>query len=365
MTPPGTACSVCERTFTPTPSEPWRCPCGAPLEFEIVADLPSTPPAPDDLDRDAGLWAFADLIPVDAHVTLGEGDTPLVDAPAWNSSFKLEYVSPTGSFKDRGSTTTISRALALGVDRIVDDSSGNAGAAIATYAARAGLPADIYVPAGVKPAKLAAIERTGARAIRIEGSREAVTDACVAAVEDGSAWYASHAWNPAFFAGTMTVAFEIARQYDWSVPDAFVSPVGHGTMLLGAYRGFVKMHDMGWTDDIPRIYGVQAAGYDPLATADGGAVAGTNELADGVQIERPARRDQLLAAVRATDGRIISLETEPVREALDRLHRDGFYVEPTSALAPAALDRLRETGDLDGTDDVVVPLTGSGLKMAN
>ena len=364
--PASLSCPSCGSTF----ADRWRCSCGAPLAF-VDRPLPdsSHPPDPATLDRDRGLWAFEEFLPVGREVTLGEGWTPLVSAPEWDAAFKLEYVFPTGSFKDRGAATTLSRAVELGVDTVVEDSSGNAGAAIATYAARAGLDARIYVPAGVKKSKLRAIERAGSTPVRIEGSREAVTEACIAAVEHGKGWYASHAWNPAFFAGTSTVAFEIAAQRDWSAPDAVVTPLGHGTLFLGAYRGFRALRDAGWIDRIPRLLGAQASGYAPIAEAvhgedvDGGDGAGeTNEVADGIQIREPVQREAILEAVGATDGDVIALSEDAVERELDALHASGFYTEPTCAVAPAALDEFRERGVLDAEADVVVALTGSGLK---
>lgn len=374
-------CADCGRTY----DHRWRCHCGGPLDF-ADPPLPEGPaPDPAAFDTRDGLWSFTDFLPVDREVSLGEGLTPLVDAPAWDAQFKLEYVFPTGSFKDRGATTTLSRAVALGADRVVEDSSGNAGAAIATYAARAGVPADIYVPADAKPSKLRGIERAGATAIRVEGDRQAVTDACIVAVEgreddeavvgpddatgtDGeTVYYASHAWDPAFYAGTATMAYEIALQRDWSVPDAVVCPLGHGTMFLGAYRGFRALRDAGWTDEIPRLLGAQAEGYAPIAETlhpgEASATGDSNDLADGIQIRQPARREQLLDAIDATDGDTIALGSEAVETELDRLHRAGFYTEPTCAVAPAALREYRERGVLSSTDDVVVPLTGSGLKQ--
>jgi threonine synthase len=304
--------------------------------------------------------------------------TPLEDAPAWDAQFKLEYVFPTGSFKDRGATATLSRALELGVDRVVEDSSGNAGAAIATYAARAGIDAEIYVPASVKQSKLRAIEAAGATPVRVEGSRQDVTDACVEAAvsedkgstgdgqpgDDGAsgAWYASHAWNPAFFAGTATVAYETALQRDWEVPDAVVTPLGHGTLFLGAYRGFRALKAAGWTDSIPRMYGAQAAGYAPIAAELHGTDEGTNDVADGIQIRDPVQKDAILAAIEETGGDAIALGEEPVADELQRLHGAGFYTEPTCAVAPAALRAYRERGEIHPDEDVVVPLTGSGLK---
>ncbi len=347
------------------------------------------PPDPDAFDARSGLWAFDAFLAVGSdpadRVTLGEGSTPLVDADGaagdasddpWNAEFKLEYVFPTGSFKDRGATTTLTRARELDVDRVVEDSSGNAGAAIATYAARAGIDAEVYVPADVKEAKLRAIRRAGATPVRVEGSRADVTDACVAAVEgggdpDGSgtdpAWYASHAWNPAFFEGTATVAYEIARQRDWDAPDAVVTPLGHGTLFLGAYRGFSRLLEAGWIDEMPRLYGAQAAGTAPIVRELHGPGAADpdgkrNEAADGIRIAEPVRREEILEAIRETGGDAVAVTGAAGERELDRLHAAGFYTEPTCAVAPAALRDLRARGAVDDDEDVVVPLTGSGLK---
>ncbi len=355
-------CVVCGST---EPATAWRCSCGGPLEFtqQPEPELPGSK----SLDRNAGLWAFEDWLPVDCSVSLGEGFTPLVAAPDRDVTYKLEWLFPTGSFKDRGATTTISHANQLGVDRVVEDSSGNAGKAIATYAAYAGMDAEIFVPADAKPGKVRAIERTGATIRKIQGSRQAVTDACTAELEGGTeedaseAWYASHAWNPAFFEGTATFAYEIAAQRDWDAPDAVVTPLGHGTLFLGAYRGFARLSNWGLIDEIPRLYGVQAAGVAPIVAARGGIVAGegTNTVADGIQITEPARAQQIQTALDASGGEAVAIDAEATNTEYDRLHRNGLFVEPTCAVAPAAIDILREAGELDAGEDVVVALTGT------
>ena len=353
-------CPDCGREY----ADRWRCTCDAPLQFATQplpdADHPREAP----LDPREGLWTFDAFLPVERHVSLGEGYTPLVEASAWDAAFKLEYVFPTGSFKDRGATTTLSRAVDVGAERVLEDSSGNAGAAIATYAARAGIPAEIYVPADAKPSKLSAIRAAGADVVRVDGTRQDVTDACVAAVRDGAGWYASHAWNPAFVAGTATVAYELAHQREWAVPEAVVLPVGHGTLFLGAYRGFTALREAGWIDRVPRLLAAQAAGSAPLVAALHGdeAATGDNDTADGIQIREPPQLPHLLDAIERTGGDAIALPGEAVTDACRRLHRDGFYVEPTAAVAPAALRAYRERSVLDPGDDVVVPLTGSGLK---
>lgn len=356
-------CRDCGRTYPGGPDEPWRCPCGHPLDF---ASRPL--PSPDEVTvrPEDGLWTFAPFLPIDPHVTLGEGFTPLTAAPDWGAEFKLDFTFPSGSFKDRGATTILSRAVELGVERVVEDSSGNAGAAIAQYAARAGIEAEIYVPSDAKPSKLRAIEAAGATTTAVDGDRQAVTDACIDAVETGDAWYASHAWNPAFFAGTETFAYEVGCQRDWQVPDVVVSPLGHGTLFLGAYRGFQALRDAGWTDRVPRMLGVQAAGVAPIAGKMGSGTAddesARNDVADGIQIRSPARGDQILDAIDASDGDAIAVGAEPTQDAHERLGAAGFSVEPTSAIAVAGLEAYRNRGAIAPDDEVVVALTGSGLK---
>jgi threonine synthase len=370
-------CPDCGATFL----DRWRCSCGSPLEFD-ANPLPTSPspPDPSGFDVRAGMWAFEEFLPIggdpDDRVTFGAGPTPIVDADRagdeseeteeadepWNCRFKLEYVLPTGSFKDRGATTILTRARELGVERLCEDSSGNAGTAVATYAARAGIDAEIYLPASSAASTIRAIERVGADAVPIEGKRRAATDACLEAVESGSAWYASHAWNPAFHAGTATFAYEIALQSDWEVPDAVVVPAGHGTLLLGAHRGFDRLREAGWIDRTPRLLAAQAAGNAPLVRERHGADAanrdGDNDAAKGIRIENPPRIDGMLEAIRETDGDAIAVTESDTRAALERLRREGFDVEATSAVAPAALEAYRERGILDPDEDVVVPLTG-------
>ena len=167
--PTSLRCPTCGREYNASPTEPWRCSCGKPLELAERPLPAGSPPNSAEIDTRRGLWTFDEFLPIGREVTLGEGWTPLVNAPDWDCAFKLEYVFPTGSFKDRGAATLLSRAVEIGVERVVEDSSGNAGAAVATYAARAGIGAEIYVPADVKDSKLRAISQSGADVVRVEG----------------------------------------------------------------------------------------------------------------------------------------------------------------------------------------------------
>ncbi|WP_158855215.1 threonine synthase [Halorhabdus sp. CUG00001] len=346
-------CTDCGRT-SPT-AGPWRCSCGSPLALQALSRLPATPPA---LDRDAGLWACDGFVPVARQVTLGEGWTPLIDSER-GIQYKLEHLFPTGSFKDRGAAVVISRAVERGADRVLEDSSGNAGLAIATYAARAGIDAEIFVPSDATPSKIRAIEGTGATVRQIDGSRRAVTDACIGAVERGDGYYASHAWDPLFLAGTATFALEVLAQRDWTAPDAVVTPLGHGTLFLGAAQGFQRLYRAGWIDSLPRCYGVQASGVAPIAAARGNERdAARNDVADGIQIADPVRRRQILDAIETTEGDAIAVTAGETERAHERLRGEGLVVEPTSATAVAGVARLRERGAIADGEDVVVPLTG-------
>lgn len=355
-------CHNCGQRY-PVSAERFRCACGGAFRFVTQSTLPEKPP--EQVNRDRGLWAFDSLLPIDGRVTLGEGWTPLVDAPDREASYKCEWLFPTGSFKDRGAAATLSQAVEMGVSRVVEDSSGNAGAAIATYAARAGIDAEIFVPADAKAGKLRAIENAGATVRRVSGSRQDVTDACLATVESSEAWYASHAYQPAFFEGTATIAYEIAAQRDWQVPDAVVTPLGHGTLFLGLYWGFSRLKQAGWTERRPRLYGVQAAGSAPIVAARHGAEAATgkNDLADGIQIQRPVREAEIHEALDATGGDVLAVTRERTAAEHRRLGRQGFHVEPTCAVAPIGYDRFRAQGEIEPGEDVVIALTGSGLML--
>jgi len=313
---------------------------------------------------DFTLWRYRHALPVpldDSPVTLGEGLTPLVEA-RWGDLpvlFKCEYLNPTGSFKDRGTTVLMTALAAAGVEHVVEDSSGNAGSSLAAYAARAGIRATVYVPAHASPAKRAQIAAYGAQLVCVPGPRSEAARA-VREAAAGGAVYASHVYHPLITAGMKTAAYEIWEQLGGGLPDAVVLPIGHGSLLLGLARGFAELGGR------PRLFGVQAAACAPLAMAweEGAAeplpVGEGDTVAEGVRIARPVRGRAILEAVRASGGAIIAVPDEETMAARQRLAHQGFFVEPTSALAVAALDRLRPR--LPGT--VVVVLTGSGLKSA-
>jgi threonine synthase len=361
-------CTACAQSYCLDTSN-WRCACGGLFDLK---DWPAFDVARrNPLER--GLPRYRGLMPLDPAwepVTLGEGNTPLLPVQ-WEGQpliFKLESMAPTGSFKDRGAAALITALRGLGIKRVVEDSSGNAGASLAAYAARAGIACNIYVPSTAAGPKLAQITSYGANVVRVEGRREAVAEAAWAATTDG-AYYASHVYNPYFLAGAETFAYEIWEQLGRQAPSAVVMPVGNGSLLLGIYRGFLRLDQAGLVARMPRIFGVQAAACDPIYRAfsegrlDVAPVISAPTMATGIAVSDPARGAQILAAVRNTEGAVVIVSEEETAQARNELARRGFYVEHTSAVAVAALPKLRDRLGPPGVEPAVVPLTGHGLKV--
>lgn len=348
-------CSTCGREYE-LDVQRWRC---TQCQDALDVTLPAFDPARIERTR-YGVWRYAALLPVPPGaepVTLGEGHTPLLEFQ--DVHLKCESLNPSGSFKDRGMSVLVTALAALGARELVEDSSGNAGAALAAYAARAGLPATIYVPLYAPPAKLVQIEAYGAQLVRIHGSRQGVANAAQAAVLERRACYASHVWQPINLAGQATVAYEVWEQLGGQAPQVVVMPVGHGTLLLGMYWGFCSLLASACIDQLPRLVGVQPEACAPLVRGYPNLPgAGGVTVANGARIARPVRGEQILAAVRASGGRLVAIPDEETLRARDKLARAGIYVEPTSALAMAALEHIQRA---EG-ERVVVVLTGHGLK---
>ena len=345
--------------------------------------------APDDLDylnltpgtglgrseiaaSEPGLWRYRAALRLPAperRVSLGEGWTPLVpttfaQAPVF---MKCEHMMPSGSFKDRGAAVLFNYLKQVGVEALLEDSSGNAGASYATYAAALGLDCRILVPASAPIAKRTQIAAMGARAEPVAGSREDVAAAAVAGSE--TTFYASHNWQPYFIEGTKTLAFELWEQLGFSVPDAIVVALGYGSNVIGLHLGFRELVAAGEIDKLPRIYGAQAANCAALYAAwrAGGATSFEIKptLADGIASEKPVRIPEVLSAVNETGGEIVAVEEAEIESAFKQLTASGFFVEPTSATAAAALTRLRAAGSIRDPETTVVVLTGHGLKAAD
>lgn len=355
MTVAPLACIECDAEH---PASVARCPCGGALDFTeprpaVTAEALEQP--------GRGHERFLDLLPVEpaAFRTLGEGETPLVRVGELDARFKLEHTNPTGSFKDRGAAVTVAHARALGAERVVEDSSGNAGAATAAYAGRHGLACTIFSPETVDPVKRSRMEALGAEVQVVPGPRAGVTEAAAKAAQQAGTYYANHTYPPHFVEGCTTLAYELVDQLG-TAPDVVVTPCAMGSVLLGCARGFERLVAGEVIAEAPRLIAVQAAGFDPVASAfDRASAAGENRLADGLLIAEPPRLDQMVQAIQATDGTALSVDERSTREAMNRLHRRGVLVEPSSAAALAGAEQARELGALDADEQPVIVLTGA------
>ena len=350
-------CSRCGSVYALFGTEP-ACTCGGPLEWIADGVIP--------VAGGAGIWRHAELLPPVSErnrLTLGEETTPLLAFEDFLC--KLDYLLPTGSFKDRGAAVLASCALEAGVTEGVADSSGNAGSSLAAYFAAAGLPLTVFVPAGASSPKVAQTRRYGATVVEVDGDRSAVSAAAQDFAAAHGSFSASHAWSPFFLAGMRTLAAELVAQQGGTIAGV-VAPVGAGTLLLGLSQGFALLEAQGLVE-APPLYGVQAELCAPLAHA---FAAGLDELdparqwgrslAEGINISSPPRGREILAAVRRSGGAILAVAEGEILEAHEDLARHGILAERTSATALAGARRL---GSKLAPGAVVV-LTGFGLKEA-
>lgn len=316
------------------------------------------------------LWRYRAAFPmqVDAPISMGEGCTPLIrrtlhGAPAL---LKCEWFMPTGSFKDRGASVMLSLLRAQGIRDVLEDSSGNGGAAVSAYAAAGGLNATIMAPASTSPAKTVQMRAHGANVELIPGTRQDTADAAIRRSE--TIFYASHNWHPFFLHGTKTLAYELWEDLGFRAPDNIITPCGAGSNVLGCEIGFSELLRAGEIDAMPRIFAAQPANCGPIAAA---FLAGsdtpvateiTPTIAEGTAIAQPIRLAEVLGALRETRGGAVMLSEAEIGAATLELARIGIYVEPTSGQAAAAFAKLLAAGTITPEQITVLVLTGSGLK---
>jgi threonine synthase len=356
-------CTNCGRAY-PEQGAPYRCPvCNG------VFDAPVLPAYdPEQVERRLpGIWRFrhtfglAEQTPV---VSLGEGNTPLLWYRALGKQvgFKLEFLNPTGSYKDRGSALLLSFLRSRGVEQGVEDSSGNAGASYAAYAAAAGVRAQVFVPEYASGPKRKQIEAYGAQVTAVPGPRSQTTEAALQKVTQGAV-YASHAYLPYGLAGYATLAYELYEQCG-GAPGAVVTPAGQGNLLLAIGRGFQNLKRAGLIEKLPVMVGVQALACAPLwalyryGAAGLGWVSEGETLAEGVRVRNPVHGDAVMQVILESQGMFVAVDEAdilPGREALAKL---GLYVEPTSAIVWNALEQV----GAELPEPLAVVLTGSGLK---
>ncbi|THE64143.1 threonine synthase [Salinadaptatus halalkaliphilus] len=345
-----------------------RCRCGESLWFSTDTNEFAWPTEA----WTNGMWRYADVLPVSKPVGVTPGGTPLVRADRLDEyagcrlSLKVEAQNPTGSFKDRGSAVGVRHATEIGRDWVGTVSHGNMALSTSAYAAAAGLECAVFVPAETPEQRLELIARHDPHIFRVEGDYGRLYEQTLA-LEAPITFVNSD--TPLRVAGQKTVAYEICEQLAPSVPDAIVLPISSGGQASGVWTALRELEAAGLIDDLPRLYGVQAAACDPIATAyrEGResvtAVDAAETIAVSIANSDPPSGTRALAAARATDGAVVSVSDDATRKAMDRLATAvGLSVEPSSAVALAGVRKLSDAGELAADDEVVTILTGSGYK---
>ncbi|WP_432903821.1 threonine synthase [Micromonospora matsumotoense] len=359
------------------------CTCGSPLlaRYDLAAVAATVTPERFGL-RPADLWRYRELLPVadERHVTtLGEGWTPLLRAPAYGHEIgiddlivKDEGLTPTGSFKARGAAVGVSRARELGVQRLAMPTNGNAGAAWATYAARAGMAATIVMPLDAPAICRRECVAAGADLRLVDGLigdagrwvAELVADA------DGAIFDAGTLREPYRLEGKKTMGYEIVEQLGWQVPDVIIYPTGGGVGLIGIHKALHELRELGWVGDkLPRLVAVQSTGCAPIVRA---FAAGEDRarpwveahtVAFGITVPAPLGDELILTALRESSGTAVAVDdAEILADLRDFAAREGLLLCPEGAACLTAARHLRAGGWIRADERVVVLNTGSGLK---
>jgi threonine synthase len=357
------------------------CPCGSPLLVQY--DLRK---AKENLSKSvfngrvASLWRYRELLPLqnDANlVSLGEGYTPLLDAQKLGGELGLRQLwikdegqNPTGSFKDRGLSVAISLAKELGVKKAAIPSAGNAGGSFSAYAARAGMEAHVFMPRDTPIANRLEVEQYGARLTLVDG----LINDCgkiIAARKAAEGWFdVSTLKEPYRAEGKKTMGYEIAEQLNWHLPDVIIYPTGGGTGLIGMWKAFGEMEEMGWIGkERPRMVSVQASGCAPIVKAFNAGKTSAEPwqnaatIASGLRVPQAVADFLILTAIRDSNGTAISVSDEEMLAEIPRVGRaEGIFFCPEGAACIAALRQLTHQGWIKPEDEVVIFNTATGLK---
>jgi threonine synthase len=375
-------CSRCASRFDATQIQ-GTCDCGAPLLARYdLAQVAAMVSPQDFAARPADLWRYHELLPVasqDRIVSLGEGMTPLLPLPALGKMLgvpglllKDEGLIPTGTFKARGAAVGVSRAAELGVTGVAMPTNGNAGAAWAVYAARAGLPSLIVMPVGAPEITRAECAAAGAELYLVDGL---INDAgkLVGAALPARPGYqdTSTLKEPYRLEGKKTMGIEIAEQLGWKLPDVIMYPTGGGVGIIGIYKALLELRELGWVSgDLPRLVCVQATGCAPIVRAFASGAresepwpnAEAKTIAFGITVPKALGDFLVLDSLYATGGTAIAIEDDALLADQREVARlEGCFICPEGAACVTAVRRLRESGWLSESDRVVVLNTGTGL----
>ena len=373
-------CSACYKSY-----EPGKlynlCECGKPLMVAYDLEAAARTLSRESLaGREPSLWRYREVLPLDHErnkLTLGEGMTPLLKAERLGAQLGLsnlfikdEGVNPTGSFKARGMAVAISMAKELGVHKLAVPSAGNAAGALAAYAAKAGLPAFIFMPRDTPKANIIECQQTGAHVTLIDGL---ITDCgkIIAERKAAEGWFdVSTLKEPYRVEGKKTMGYEIAEQFNWELPDVILYPTGGGTGLIGMWKAFDEMEQMGWIGSRrPRMVTVQAEGCAPIVkafaagTSSGADVPDAHTVASGLRVPKAVGDFIMLDILRKSGGAAVSVTDDELIAAVREIgSAEGIFAAPEGAACLPALKELLERGELDHNDRIVLFNTGTGVK---
>ncbi len=376
-------CPRCQQTFPPGRVMN-LCPCGSPLLVRYDLERVQKEVSKSSLrDRPRSLWRYMEWLPLQDPgniISLGEGSTPLIEAPRLAAELNLARVlvkdesrNPTGSFKDRGLSVAMSMAHEMGIRKVAIPSAGNAASSLAAYAARVGMEAHVFMPRDAPAANQIEVKRYGARLTLIDGL---ISD-CGRRVAEGierEGWFdLSTLKEPYRVEGKKTMGLEIAEQLNWSLPDVILYPTGGGTGLIGMWKAFNELEEMGWIGPKrPRMVSVQAEGCAPIVRAfkrgesRAEPWADAQTLASGLRVPQAVGDFLILEAIRLSQGTAVSVtDEEMVAEVARVANLEGLWLCPESGAVVAALRHLAQEGWISRDETVLLFNTASGLKYAD
>jgi len=373
-------CVKCGSEFEPYSKINFCSNCGSILEFQLNYDYIKSIVSKAKVSiRDFNMWRYREFIPIENYsciVSMGEGWTPLIKSRRLgkmlglkNLYFKLESLNPTGSFKDRGASAAVSRALELKAPGMVGFSTGNAGVAQAAYCALAGIESIIFAPKYASREKIASIMIYGSRVFLVDGTFDDAGRIARIVAEKLGWVYNGGVINPIRQEGKKTLAYEICEQLGWFSPDWYVQSVGVGTAAIGAFKGFKELIEFDWISKMPRIACVQAEGCAPMVKAfkEGSevieAVKEPKTIASAIAVGNPAGWPLLYRALKECNGIIESVSDYEILEAYKMIAKfEGIYAEPAAAAPLALIKKFRDSGVIDADESIICVVSGFGLK---
>ena len=376
------SCSGCGRRFSVQEIHTYCPDCQSPLLVNYdLAEAHRHVDRSEIHSRLKGMWRWHELLPVldpQNMVSLGEGDTALLKLPHLEKSLGLENLfvkdessNPTGSFKARGLSAAISKARELGIKKVIIPTAGNAGGAMAAYAARADMQAMIYMPRDTPRANMEESRMAGAEVVLVEGLiSDAAGMAGVKAREEG--WFDLSTFKePYRTEGKKIMGYELAEAFDWTLPEVIISPTGGGTGLVGMWKAFAELEELGWLKEAkrPRMVSVQAAGCAPVVRAyESGATfcdfwTNASTVASGLRVPKSFADSIILQDIRDSQGIAVAVSDEELLSSQKELCRaEGIFAAPEGAATLAALKKLIQQKWIDPQERIVLFNTGSGLK---